>query len=61
VRLVVKDVLIADDTITIRHSISVPQQNPTQGGNLPPCGTDGRDYLLCKGSVRSGTCDSAPA
>jgi site-specific DNA recombinase len=61
VRLVVKDVLIANDTITIRHSISVPQQNPTQGGNLPPCGTDGRDYLLCKGSVRSGTCDSAPA
>jgi site-specific DNA recombinase len=51
VRLVVKDVLIGDDTITIRHSISVPQQSPTQGGNLPPCGTDGRNYLLCKGSA----------
>jgi site-specific DNA recombinase len=50
VRLVVKDVLIGDDTITIRHSISVPQQSPTQGGNLPPRGTDGRNYLLCKGS-----------
>jgi site-specific DNA recombinase len=50
VRLVVKDVLIGDDSITIRHSISVPQQSPTQGGNLPPCGTDGRNYLLCKGS-----------
>src|SRR5580700_8369658 len=50
VRLIVKDVLIGDDTITIRHSISVPQQSPTQGGNPPPCGTDGRNYLLCKGS-----------
>jgi site-specific DNA recombinase len=50
VRLIVKDVLIGDDTITIRHSISVPQQSPTQGGNPPPCGTDGRSYLLCKGS-----------
>ncbi len=30
VRLVVKDVLIGDDTITIRHSIPVPQ-GPTQG------------------------------
>jgi site-specific DNA recombinase len=50
VRLVVKDVLIGDDTITIRHSISVPQQGPPQDGNLPPCGTDGRNYLLCKGS-----------
>jgi len=38
VRLVVKDVLIGDDSITIRHSISVPQQSPTQGGNLPPRG-----------------------
>jgi site-specific DNA recombinase len=50
VRLVVKDVLIGDDTITIRHSISVPQQAPTQGDNLPPRGTHGRNYLLCKGS-----------
>ncbi len=50
VRLVVKDVLIGDDTITIRHSISVPQQAPPQGGNLPPGETKGRNYLLCKGS-----------
>jgi site-specific DNA recombinase len=50
VRLVVKDVLVGDDTITIRHSISVPQQAPPQGDNLPPCGTHGRNYLLCKGS-----------
>ena len=53
VRLIVKDVLIGDDTITIRHSISVPQQSPTQGGNPPPCGTDGRNYLLRKGSDHS--------
>jgi site-specific DNA recombinase len=49
VRLVVKDVLIGEDTITIRHSISVPQQRPPQGGNLPPSGTEGRNYLMCKG------------
>ena len=50
VRLVVKDVLIGDDTITIRHSISVPQQSPTQSGSLPPSRTGGQHYLLCKGS-----------
>ena len=63
VRLVVKDVLIGDDIITIRHSISIPQQAPPQGGNLPPCGTDGRNYLLCKGSGHRplrGTCLRVP-
>jgi site-specific DNA recombinase len=50
VRLVVKDVLIGDDTITIRHSISVPQQSSPQGGNLPPSRTGGQHYLLRKGS-----------
>jgi site-specific DNA recombinase len=49
VRLVVKDVLIGDDTITIRHSIPV-LQGPPQGGCLPPSQTDGPNYLLCKGS-----------
>jgi site-specific DNA recombinase len=49
VRLVVKDVLIGDDTITIRHSIPVPQ-GPQQGGSLPPSRTAGPNYLLCKGS-----------
>jgi len=49
VRLVVKDVLIGDDTITIRHSIPVPQ-GPPQGGCLPPSQSAGRNYLLCKGS-----------
>jgi site-specific DNA recombinase len=53
VRLVVKDVLIGDDTITIRHSISVPQQPTPQGSNLSPSETAGRNYLLCKGSERA--------
>jgi site-specific DNA recombinase len=56
VRLVVKDVLIGDDTITIRHSIPVPQQSPTQGGNLPPSRPDGQNYLLCKGSDLAASC-----
>ena len=51
VRLVVKDVLIGDDTITIRHSIPVPQ-GPTQGGSQPLNQTVGTNYLLCKGSDR---------
>ena len=49
VRLVVKDVLIGGDTITIRHSIPVPQ-GPPQGGCLPQNQTGGPNYLLCKGS-----------
>ncbi len=52
VRLVVKDVLVGDDTITIRHSIPV-LQGPLQGGSLLPSQTTGPDYLLCKGSERS--------
>jgi site-specific DNA recombinase len=52
VRLVVKDVLIGDDTITIRHSIPVPQ-GPTQGGSQPINQTAGPNYLLCKGSERA--------
>lgn len=49
VRLVVKDILIGDETITIRHSISIPQ-GPPQGGCPPPSQTGGPDYLLCKGT-----------
>ena len=46
VRLVVKEVLIGDDSITIRHSIPIPS-GPTQndGGPSPK-----ENYLLCKGS-----------
>ena len=49
VRLVVKQVLIGDDTITIRHSIPVLLA-PPQGGSLRPSQTAGPNYLLCKGS-----------
>ena len=48
VRLVVKDVLIGEDTITIRHSIPV-QQGPPQDGCIPPGQTGNSNYLLCKG------------
>ena len=50
VRLVVKDVLIGEDTITIRHSIPV-QQRPLQDGSIPPSQTGDSNYLLCKGSA----------
>jgi len=54
VRLVVKEVLVGDDTIVIRHSIPVPSGPP--GGSSPPplSGTDDlgadRSYLLRTGS-----------
>lgn len=52
VRLVVKDVLIGDDAITIRHSIPVSQGAP-QGGGPPQNQAGGPNYLLCKGRDRS--------
>jgi site-specific DNA recombinase len=52
VRLVVKEVLIGEDTITIRHSIPVPQGIPP-GGCPPPIKTGTPNYLLCKGSAVS--------
>jgi site-specific DNA recombinase len=52
VRLVVKDVLVGDDTITIRHSIPVPS-GPPQNGGSPPSRPDEQSYLLRKGSDNS--------
>jgi site-specific DNA recombinase len=46
VRLVVKDVLVGDDTITIRHSIPIPSGPPQNDG---PQSRGDPDYLLCKG------------
>jgi site-specific DNA recombinase len=46
VRLLVKDVLVGEDTITIRHSIPIPSsssQNEGSGSSV------GGNYLLCKG------------
>src|ERR1700734_1396443 len=56
VRLVVKDVLIGDDTITIRHSIPVSQGSP-RGGCPPPSQAGGPNYLLCKGSDFHGVAE----
>jgi site-specific DNA recombinase len=47
VRLVVKDVLIGEDTITIRHSIPIPPGPPQNPVPQPP---SDQYYLLCKGS-----------
>jgi site-specific DNA recombinase len=52
VRLVVKDVLIGEDTITIRHSIPAPK-GPSHDGCLPPNQSGGPNYLLRKGSDHS--------
>src|SRR5438270_14054327 len=46
VRLVVKDVLVGDNSITIRHSIAVPSGTPQNDGS-PPSRPDGQSYLLC--------------
>jgi site-specific DNA recombinase len=46
VRLLVKDVLVGEDTITIRHSIPIPSGPPQNGGSQSP---DGQNYLLCTG------------
>ncbi|MBV8831433.1 MAG: recombinase family protein [Acidobacteriaceae bacterium] len=46
VRLLVKDVLVGEDTITIRHSIPIPSGLSQNDGSGP---SDARNYLLCKG------------
>src|SRR6266581_1592733 len=48
VRLVVKEVLVGEDDITIRHSIPIPSGSPPSGG-LSSAGDP--SYLLCKGSA----------
>src|SRR5947208_10940943 len=50
VRLLVKDILVGEDTIAIRHSIPIPlgpSQNEGSGSS------EGRNYLLCKGRDHS--------
>src|SRR5205823_13234059 len=46
VRLLVKDVLVGEDTITIRHSIPIPSDSSQ---NAESGSSDGTNYLLCKG------------
>src|SRR6267378_2592518 len=54
-RLVVKEVLVGADTITLRHSIPIPQSGPdSNGSSIPPSGVTGSrpnpGYLLRSGS-----------
>ncbi|MGC1296602.1 MAG: recombinase family protein [Alloacidobacterium sp.] len=58
VRLLVKDVLVGDNDITIRHSIPIPSGSPPNGGTHSP-----RDpnYLLCTGSGNSALWGSTGA
>ena len=54
VRLLVKEVLVGNDRIVIRHSIPIPAEPPTGGGKPQPRGrsrsSDSRSYLLRSGS-----------
>ena len=47
VRLLVKEILVGEDAITIRHSIPIPTAPTQNGGSEAP---GGQNYLLCKGS-----------
>ena len=53
VRLLVKDVLVGEDTITIRHSIPIPSSPPQNGGPADP---NGPNYLLRKGRDFAAAC-----
>ena len=46
VRLLVKEILVGEDSITIRHSIPIPSAPPQNGGFEA---LNGQNYLLCKG------------
>jgi site-specific DNA recombinase len=50
VRLLVKEILVGEDTITIRHSIPIPSAPPQNGGSEA---LNGQNYLLCKGRDHS--------
>ncbi|HWO40025.1 MAG TPA: recombinase family protein [Candidatus Acidoferrum sp.] len=54
VRLLVKDVLVGEDTITIRHSIPIPS-GPSQNGGSQP---ENPNYLLCKGRAFASAIES---
>jgi len=58
VRLLVKDVLVGEDTITIRHSIPIPSSPPQNGGPHDP---NGPNCLLRKGRDLTVTCERLPA
>ena len=53
VRLVVKEVLIDEETITIRHSIPIPSGQPPPHSDAQQFASLGQHLLLCKGSDHS--------
>jgi site-specific DNA recombinase len=58
VRLLVKDVLVGDNDITIRHSIPIASGSPPNGGTHS---AGDPNYLLCTGSEWSPLWSSFPA
>ena len=65
VRLVVKEVLVDEETIVIRHSVPVPS-GPPSGGSGPPTreaddAADHRSYLLRTGRDQPATRECLPA
>jgi site-specific DNA recombinase len=58
VRLLVKDVLVGEDTITIRHSIPILTGSSRNDGLGS---SDGRNYLLCKGRDFAAAVERVPA
>jgi len=65
-RLVVKEVLVGVDTITLRHSIPIPQSGPgSDGSPVPPAGVTGSrpspGYLLRSRSYFADSCPSVLA
>jgi site-specific DNA recombinase len=63
VRLVIKEILVGDDTIIIRHCIPAASGPRSNDGSPPtPGGTDGapldQSYLLCKGSTLAASVES---
>jgi site-specific DNA recombinase len=58
VRLLVKDVLVGDNDITIRHSIPIPSGSPPNGGTHS---AGDPNYLLCTGSVQPSVSQSVSA
>jgi len=65
VRLIVKEVLIGDDTILIRHCIPVGGPPPSPGRLPPPHRVDGgpigRDYLLRSGRGKPAAVQHLPS
>ena len=55
VRLLVKEILVGEDTITIRHSIPIPSTPPPNRGSEA---LNGQNYLLCKRRVVSRSPES---